>query len=159
MTNFGRFGPYVKHNDEFRSLESDDDVFNISFERRWRCLRAPKQSRRRQATQKKTLKELTHNGTTIKLLAGRYGPYVTDGTTNASVPKSMNPGIGDVRAGGGTARGAPQRRARATPRAPPVAGVAPPHRPPVRGKPPAKLQERKMAQGCGPQTSGMLLEP
>jgi DNA topoisomerase-1 len=91
VTNFGRFGPYVKHNDEFRSLESDDDVFNISLEQALALLRAPKQSRRRQATQKKTLKALTHNGTTIQLLAGRYGPYVTDGTTNASVPKSMNP--------------------------------------------------------------------
>jgi len=91
VTNFGRFGPYVKHNDEFRSLESDDDVFNISFEQALALLRAPKQSRRRQVSQKKTLKELTNNGTTIKLLAGRYGPYVTDGTTNASVPKSVNP--------------------------------------------------------------------
>jgi DNA topoisomerase-1 len=91
VTNFGRFGPYVKHNDEFRSLESDDDVFNISFDRALALLRAPKQSRRRQVSQKKTLKELTSNGTTIKLLAGRYGPYVTDGTTNASVPKGVNP--------------------------------------------------------------------
>jgi DNA topoisomerase-1 len=91
VTNFGRFGPYVKHNDEFRSLESDDHVFTISFEQALALLRAPKQSRRRQVSQKKTLKELTNNGTTIKLLAGRYGPYVTDGTTNASVPKNMNP--------------------------------------------------------------------
>jgi DNA topoisomerase-1 len=91
VTNFGRFGPYVKHNDEFRSLESDDDVFNVSFEQALALLRAPKQSRRRQVAQKKTLKELTNNGTTIKLLTGRYGPYVTDGTTNASVPKSVNP--------------------------------------------------------------------
>jgi len=91
VTNFGRFGPYVKHNDEFRSLESEDDVFNIAFDQALALLRAPKQSRRRQVSQKKTLKELTNNGTTIKLLAGRYGPYVTDGTTNASVPKSVNP--------------------------------------------------------------------
>jgi DNA topoisomerase-1 len=91
VTNFGRFGPYVKHNDDFRSLESENDVFNISLEQALALLRAPKQSRRRQATQKKTLKELTNNGATIKLLAGRYGPYVTDGTTNASVPKGMNP--------------------------------------------------------------------
>jgi DNA topoisomerase-1 len=91
VTNFGRFGPYVKHNDEFRSLESEDQVFNISFDDALALIRAPKVSRRRQATQKKTLKELTSNGATIKLLAGRYGPYVTDGTTNASVPKSMNP--------------------------------------------------------------------
>jgi DNA topoisomerase-1 len=89
-TNFGRFGPYVKHGDEFRSLESEDDVFNISFDAALALLRAPKQSRRRQA-QKKTLRELTQDGTTIKLLAGRFGPYVTDGRTNASIPKTMNP--------------------------------------------------------------------
>ena len=91
VTNFGRFGPYGKHNDEFRSLETEEDVFSISFDAALALLRAPKQSRRRQATQKKVLRELTHDGTTLKVLAGRYGPYVTDGTTNASIPKSMSP--------------------------------------------------------------------
>ena len=90
-TNFGRFGPYVKHGDEFRSLESEDDVFGISLDGALALLRAPKQSRRRQATQKKVLRELAANGVTIKLLSGRYGPYVTDGTTNASLPKAANP--------------------------------------------------------------------
>ena len=91
VTNFGRFGPYVKHNDEFRSLESEDQVFAISFDDALALLAAPKQSRRRQGAQKKTLRELTNDGQTVKLLAGRYGPYVTDGTTNASIPKSMSP--------------------------------------------------------------------
>ena len=91
VTNFGRFGPYVKHGDQFRSLESEDDVFNISFDAALALLRAPKQSRRRQAAPKKVLRELTENGTTLKLLAGRYGPYVTDGTTNASIPKPSTP--------------------------------------------------------------------
>jgi DNA topoisomerase-1 len=91
MTNFGRFGPYVKHGDEFRSLESEDDVFNISFDAALALVRAPKQSRRRPAAQKKVLRELTENGTTLKILAGRYGPYVTDGTTNASIPKTTAP--------------------------------------------------------------------
>jgi len=90
-TNFGRFGPYVKHGDEFRSLESEDDVFNISFDAALALIRAPKQSRRRPAAQKKVLRELTENGTTLKVLAGRYGPYVTDGTTNASIPKNTSP--------------------------------------------------------------------
>jgi DNA topoisomerase I len=91
LTNFGRFGPYVKHGDDFRSLESEEQVFEISFDAALELLRAPKQSRRRQGAQKKTLRELTNEGQTVKLLAGRYGPYVTDGTTNASIPKSMNP--------------------------------------------------------------------
>ncbi|HWV93490.1 MAG TPA: type I DNA topoisomerase, partial [Vicinamibacterales bacterium] len=67
-TNFGRFGPYVKHGDEFRSLESEDDVFNISFDAALALLRAPKQSRRRPAAQKKVMRELTDNGTTLKVL-------------------------------------------------------------------------------------------
>jgi DNA topoisomerase-1 len=92
VTNFGRFGPYVKHGDEFRSLESDEDVFNISFDAALALIRAPKVSRRRgQGAAKKTLRELTHDGTTLKVLAGRYGPYVTDGTTNASIPKTIDP--------------------------------------------------------------------
>jgi DNA topoisomerase-1 len=89
-TNFGRFGPYLKHNDEFRSLESDEQVFAIEFDAALELMRAPKQSRRRQ-TQKKVLRELKRGDTTLKLLAGRYGPYVTDGTVNASVPKGMAP--------------------------------------------------------------------
>jgi DNA topoisomerase-1 len=91
LTNFGRFGPYVKHNDEFRSLESDDDVFAITFDAALALLRAPKVSRRRGQTAKRTLRELTKDGTTLKVLAGRYGPYVTDGTTNASIPRGSNP--------------------------------------------------------------------
>jgi DNA topoisomerase I len=91
VTNFGRFGPYVKHGDEFRSLESEDDVFNISFDAALALIRAPKVSRRRGQAPKKTLRELSSEGQTLKVLAGRFGPYVTDGTTNASIPKGSNP--------------------------------------------------------------------
>jgi DNA topoisomerase-1 len=91
VTNFGRFGPYVKHGDEFRSLESEEDVFTISFDAALALVRAPKQSRRRQVAAKTTLRELSQDGSTLKVLAGRYGPYVTDGTTNASIPKGMSP--------------------------------------------------------------------
>jgi DNA topoisomerase-1 len=89
-TNFGRFGPYVKHGDEFRSLESEDDVFTISLDEAVALLRAPKQ-RRRQAAQRKVVRELTQDGTVLKVMAGRYGPYVTDGTTNASIPRGTSP--------------------------------------------------------------------
>jgi DNA topoisomerase-1 len=121
-TNFGRFGPYVKHGDEFRSLDSEDEVFTISFDAALALLRAPKQSRRRPAAQKKVLRELTENGTTLKILAGRYGPYVTDGTTNASIPKTTAPEAltyaqaADLLAARRDAAPAP-RRGRARPRA------------------------------------------
>ena len=90
----GRFGPYVKHGDEFRSLEETDDVFTIDLARALELLAAPKKSRGRKTATRTVLKEVgTHprGGAMINLLAGRYGPYVTDGTTNASLPKSMAP--------------------------------------------------------------------
>jgi DNA topoisomerase-1 len=92
VTNFGRFGPYVKHGDEFRSLASEEDVFTISFDAALELLRAPKQSRRRQAAPKKVLRELGGpDGQVLKVMAGRYGPYVTDGSTNASLPRGTSP--------------------------------------------------------------------
>jgi DNA topoisomerase I len=55
-------------------------------------LRAPKQSRRRQSAQKTVLREISAgSGAPLKLMAGRYGPYVTDGTTNASLPRGVAP--------------------------------------------------------------------
>ncbi len=92
LTNFGRFGPYVKYKDEFRSLESEGDVFGISLEAAVALLAAPKQSRRRQSAAKTVLAELTAEGLLpVKVLSGRYGPYVTDGTTNASLAKGADP--------------------------------------------------------------------
>jgi DNA topoisomerase-1 len=90
LANIGRFGPYVKHGSEFRSLEESDDVYTISFERAKELLAQPKKSMRRARQAPKELKNLgTHpeSGADVKILDGRYGPYVTDGETNASVPK------------------------------------------------------------------------
>ena len=90
LANLGRFGPYVKHNSEFRSLEDSDDVYTIGFERAKELLAQPKKSMRRASQAPKELKALgkhPESGEPVRILDGRYGPYVTDGTTNASVPK------------------------------------------------------------------------
>ncbi|MDP2318804.1 MAG: type I DNA topoisomerase [Acidobacteriota bacterium] len=90
VSNVGRFGPYVKHGTEFRSLEETDDVYAISLERAKDLLAQPKKSGRRQRAEPKELKALgkhPDSGENVRILDGRYGPYVTDGTTNASVPK------------------------------------------------------------------------
>ena len=90
LSNLGRFGPYVKHGSEFRSLEESDDVYTISFERAKELLAQPKKSMRRARQAPKELKALgkhPESGADVKILDGRYGPYVTDGETNASVPK------------------------------------------------------------------------
>jgi DNA topoisomerase-1 len=90
LANVGRFGPYVKQGTEFRSLEDTDDVYSISLERAKELLAQPKKSMRRARQAPKELKALgkhPESGVDVKVLDGRYGPYVTDGTTNASVPK------------------------------------------------------------------------
>jgi DNA topoisomerase-1 len=90
LANVGRFGPYVKQGSEFRSLEETDDVYSVSLERAKELLAQPKKSGRRQRAEPKELKALgkhPESGDNVRILDGRYGPYVTDGTTNASVPK------------------------------------------------------------------------
>jgi len=94
VTNVGRFGPYVKHGTEFRSLEPEDDVYTITFARAKELLAQPKKSARRQRAAAKELKALgahPDSGAAVRILDGRYGPYVTDGTTNASLPKGRAP--------------------------------------------------------------------
>ena len=125
VTNFGRFGPYVKHGDEFRSLESDDQVFDIVVSmRRWRCSarRSSRAAGRRRSRRRAARAEAPKADVTLKLLDGRYGPYVTDGTTNASMPKGTNPDDADARrqarcsrrgASGAAAAAGPREQARA----------------------------------------------
>jgi DNA topoisomerase-1 len=94
VSSAGRFGPYVKHGDEFRSLEPDDDVYTVGLERALALLAAPKQARRRQSATRTVLRELgvrEDTGATVTLLDGRYGPYVSDGKTNASLAKGADP--------------------------------------------------------------------
>jgi DNA topoisomerase-1 len=93
VANFGRFGPYVKHGDEFRSLESEDQVFGVTLEQALELLRQPKRSRKRQVTRTvlSALGPRPDTNAAVQVLAGRYGPYVTDGTTNASLAKGADP--------------------------------------------------------------------
>jgi DNA topoisomerase-1 len=92
-SNFGRFGPYVKHGDDFRSLESGEQVFAIPLDEAVELLRQPKRGRKRTfgAAKSAPLKELGTNpaGAAIRLFDGRYGPYISDGAVNATVPKGV----------------------------------------------------------------------
>jgi DNA topoisomerase-1 len=92
VAGLGRFGPYVKHGDDYRSLESDDELFTVDLERAVQLFNEPKRSRRRQASRKVLATIARAEGEApLQVLEGRYGPYVTDGETNASVPKGTDP--------------------------------------------------------------------
>jgi DNA topoisomerase-1 len=92
LAGLGRFGPYVKHGDDFRSLENDEELFTVDLARALQLFSEPKRSRRRQAVKKVIASIARPDGAApLQVLEGRYGPYVTDGETNASVPKGTDP--------------------------------------------------------------------
>ena len=92
VAGLGRFGPYVKHGDDYRSLEESDDLFAVDLARALELFAAPKRAGRRQAAAKRVLAKIdVPEGAPLQVLEGRYGPYVTDGETNASVPKGVDP--------------------------------------------------------------------
>jgi DNA topoisomerase I len=83
----GRYGPFVKKGAETRSLESEDQLLTLTVEEAEALLAQPKQRRGRGAP-KPPLKELgpdPQSGKPLVVKDGRFGPYVTDGETNASL--------------------------------------------------------------------------
>ena len=90
--NFGRFGPYVAHDGKYASLESPDDVFTIGLNHAVTLL-AEKKAKGFKRRGPQALKELGNDGSgnPIKVLKGRYGPYVSDGHLNATIPEGMEP--------------------------------------------------------------------
>ncbi len=82
----GRYGPYVKKGKESRSLDAEEQLFTISLEEALAKLAEPRPRGRREAAP--PLKELGDDpvsGKPVVLKEGRFGPYVTDGETNASL--------------------------------------------------------------------------
>jgi DNA topoisomerase-1 len=83
----GRYGPYVKKGSESRSLESEEQLFTVSLEEALALFAQPPRRRGRRGGAS-PLRELGPDPTTsrqIVLRSGRFGPYVTDGETNASL--------------------------------------------------------------------------
>jgi DNA topoisomerase-1 len=89
----GRYGPYIQKGKESRSLESEEQLFTIDLDAALVLLAQPRQ-RRGQRAATKPLRELGADpvgGKEIVLKEGRFGPYVTDGETNASLRKGDDP--------------------------------------------------------------------
>ena len=82
--NVGRFGPYVKYGTQFVSLKKDDDPYTVTLER---ALELVEQKKKVDA--EREIKIFSEDN--IKVLKGRYGPYVTDGKKNARIPKEKEP--------------------------------------------------------------------
>ncbi|MEU4323272.1 type I DNA topoisomerase [Nocardia fluminea] len=85
----GRYGPYLKKGTDSRSLATEDQLFSVTLEEALKLYAEPKR-RGRQAAAAAPLRELGKDSATDKPMVikdGRFGPYVTDGETNASLRK------------------------------------------------------------------------
>ncbi|MBV2365779.1 type I DNA topoisomerase [Streptomonospora nanhaiensis] len=85
----GRFGPYLRKGTDSRSLETEEQMFTVTIEQARELFSKPKQ-RGRRAAAAAPLRELGNDPETGKPMVikdGRFGPYVTDGETNASLRK------------------------------------------------------------------------
>ena len=88
----GRFGPYIKHGDTFRSLKAQDDVLTIGIDRAVALLAEPRKGGGRRApTPLRVLGSHPGDGAPVNLFSGRYGPYVSHGGVNATLPRDIAP--------------------------------------------------------------------
>jgi DNA topoisomerase-1 len=88
VAGLGRFGPYVKHGDAFRSLARDDDVLTVGINRAVSLLAEPRQGR---GATRESLKSFEHADGKIMVYKGRYGPYVSRDGINATLPRDAAP--------------------------------------------------------------------
>ncbi|MFD0898856.1 type I DNA topoisomerase [Actinomadura sediminis] len=129
----GRFGPYIKKGTDSRSLGSEEELFTVTLEQAKELFAQPKQ-RGRRAAAAPPLRELGKDPASDKPVVvkeGRFGPYVTDGETNASLRKGdevesitiqraaelLAERREKVAAGGGKKKAAPRKRTAAKPAA------------------------------------------
>jgi DNA topoisomerase-1 len=83
----GRYGPYIKKGTDSRSLESEDQIFTIDLPGALEVFAQPKYGARRPTSALKEFDADPESGKPIRVRDGRFGPYVTDGVTNATIPR------------------------------------------------------------------------
>jgi DNA topoisomerase-1 len=93
VAHSGRFGPYVKCGEETRSLPDEMSPLDVTLSQAVELLAQPKRQRGAGRAKEpiKVFDASPITGQPVKLLDGRYGPYLTDGTTNASLPRGVPP--------------------------------------------------------------------
>ncbi len=86
----GRFGPYIVHDGDFRSIPKTDNLFEIKFDRALELLAQPKKGRGK-AAPIKDLGKHPDTGEDVSVFSGKYGPYIKSGKLNVSVPENIKP--------------------------------------------------------------------
>jgi DNA topoisomerase-1 len=95
MAGFGRFGPFLVHDGAYASLETPEEVFTVGINRAVTVLaerKAKGGGPRRGGQALKDLGAHPETGAPVKVMKGKYGPYVSDGKINATLPQGSDPG-------------------------------------------------------------------
>lgn len=87
----GRFGPYLKKGTDSRSLESESQIFDITLEKALELYAQPKYGARKASSALAEFDADPVSGKPIRVRDGRFGPYVTDGETNVTIPRGQTP--------------------------------------------------------------------
>jgi DNA topoisomerase-1 len=88
----GRYGPYVRRDSDYRSLDSEEQLFTVTLDEALALLREPKaRGRRTPAAPLRELGEDPATGRAMVIKSGRFGPYVTDGEVNATLRQPDDP--------------------------------------------------------------------
>ncbi len=94
LAGIGRFGPFVLHAGTYANLQGADEVFEVGLNRAVTLLAEKRAGGRGGRGETAALKDLgVHpaDGAPVKVLSGRYGPYIKHGATNANVPRGTDP--------------------------------------------------------------------
>src|SRR5690606_20271145 len=93
LAGIGRFGTFVLHAGTYANLSGADEVFEVGLNRAVALLAEKRAggARRGEATALKELGAHPADGAPVRVLSGRYGPYIKHGSTNANVPKGVEP--------------------------------------------------------------------
>jgi DNA topoisomerase-1 len=83
----GRYGPYLKKGTDTRSLDSEDLIFDVDLDGALAIFAQPKYGARKASSALKEFDADPVSGKPIRIKDGRFGPYVTDGVTNATIPR------------------------------------------------------------------------
>lgn len=83
----GKFGPYLKKGADSRSLTSEEQIFDIDLAGALEVFAQPKYGAKRPSSALKEFDADPESGKPVRVKDGRFGPYVTDGVTNATIPR------------------------------------------------------------------------
>ena len=129
QANIGRFGPYIKYGAKYVSLK-EDDPYTVELPRALELIELKKI-----ADANRIIRDFADEG--IQVLNGRYGPYITDKTRNAKIPKDRDPKALTLEECKELLAQAPVRRGRRGRAPQPAATAAPAATPPAEAAAPA----------------------